>query len=267
MRRVGLIGFGAAGRALAGLIDAGAAGRAELVGVIVRSPDGHQADARRLGLPFVHDAAALLALDPSLVVEAGGHEALRTHVPAILEAGVDVLSISVGALADPATLETLTEAATRGDARLRVPSGAIAALDAISAAAVGEVERVVHVVRKPPRSLLPPEEATEVERSGVARELYAGPARDAAALFPANVNVTSAVSLAGIGLDRTEVRVVADPDVVRNTHEVTVEGPFGRLAFKMENVPLPDNPKTGRIVPLSLARAIRALDEPVVVGG
>jgi aspartate dehydrogenase len=263
---IGLIGFGAVGRDVFDLVNDGAAGAATVVGVLVRDPSAHRGAGTRRDVPFVDSAAALLALGPTLVVEAAGHDAMRTHVPAILEAGVEVLGISCGAFADPETLERVRAAAERGGTRLRVPSGAIAALDAISAAAVGPIERVTHTVRKPPIGLLPPDEAAAVVASGQPRELFAGPAREAALRFPANVNVVAAVSLAGIGLDRTEARVVADPGVTRNTHDVVVEGAFGRLTVTIENTPS-ENPKTGVIVPLSLVRAIRAYGESVVVGG
>lgn len=263
----GLVGFGAVGRTVARLVGEGAAGPVSCVGVIVGHPDRYAADAAALGAPFASDPEDLIARRPRVVLEAGGHAAFRQHVPVLLAAGIDVISISVGALADPATLEEARAAAVRGGSRLRVPSGAIAALDAISAASVGRIDRVVHTVRKPPPTLLDGDEGQAVLAAGVEKVLYEGPAREATHRFPANVNVVAAVSLAGIGMDRTEARVIADPAVVHNTHDVEVEGEFGRLRLRIENVPSDENPKTGRIVALSLVRSLRALTEPIVVGG
>jgi aspartate dehydrogenase len=262
-----LIGYGAVGTGVAAMIRDGLAGPATLIAVVVRHPEKHADAAARLGVPFIADTNALIDLRPDVVLESGGHDAFRQHVPALLAAGIDVISISVGALADPALLAEVERAATSGGARLRIPSGAIAALDAISAARVSGLDRVVHTVRKPPATLLPADEARAVVESGVARILYDGPARAATQLFPANVNVVAAVSLAGIGLDRTEARVIADPAVRHNTHELEVSGDFGRLSVKMENIPSDENPKTGRIVPASLVRALRGLSEHVIVGG
>ncbi len=191
---------------------------------------------------------------------------MREHVEPILRAGVEVLGISIGALSDPALLDALCEAARVGGTRLRVVSGAIAGLDAISSAAVIGLDEVTHTVRKPPAALLPPEEARAVVAGGEPRELYLGPAREAARRFPENVNVAAAVSLAGIGLDRTQVRVIADPGVARNTHEVSVRGAFGTLEIRIQNIPS-ENPRTGRIVAPSLARGLRAYTEQIVVGG
>jgi aspartate dehydrogenase len=261
-----LIGFGAVGSAVARLIGEGAAGPVSIVAVIVRDPALHADDQARLGVPFLTDAAGVVALRPDIVLEAGGHEAFRAHVPSLLGAGIDVVALSVGVLADAGLLAEVERAAAAGDSRLRIPSGAIAALDAISAAAVGGLDRVVHSVRKPPATLLDATEAAEVVRAGEPRILYTGPAREAARRFPANVNVVAAVSLAGIGFDRTEVRVIADPGVRHNTHEVEVEGEFGRLQVRIENIPSDENPKTGRIVAFSLVRVLRGLSERVVAG-
>lgn len=268
-RRVGLLGYGAVGREVCELVradTAGAARAAVIVGVLVRDPGRYTEAAAQQQIPFVDRTEALLDVRPDVVVEAVGHAGFREHVPAILTAGVDVLGLSVGALADPDTYAAVTAAAERGGSRLRVASGAIAGLDAISAAAVGRVDRVTHTVRKPPISLLDADEAAALIAEGRPAELFAGPAREAALLFPANVNVIAAVSLAGVGLDRTEARVIADPAVTRNTHEVSVEGAFGRLFVRIENEPS-DNPKTGRIVAMSVVRALRSYGEPIVVGG
>lgn len=261
-----LIGYGAVGGVVARMIAEGAAGPASLVAVVVRDPGRHQADQARLGIPFLSNAEDVVALRPDVVLEAGGHEAFRQHVPGLLAAGIDVIALSVGALADPEVLAEVERAAASGASHLRIPSGAIAGLDAISAAAVGDVARVVHTVRKPPMTLLDGDDAAEVIRSGEPRVLYAGPARAATKLFPANVNVVAAVSIAGIGFDRTEVRVIADPSVRYNTHEVEVEGDFGRLQVRIENIPSDENPKTGRIVALSLVRTMRGLSETVLAG-
>ncbi len=264
--RLGLLGYGAVGRAVTELVHDGAAGDVTMVGALVRTPERHARAVDRHRFPFVDAVGSLLALGPDLVVEAGGHDAFRAHVPAILAAGVDVLALSVGVLADASVLLEVQAAAEQGGSRLRVPSGAIAGLDAISAAAVGRIERVTHTVRKPPAALLDAAEAARVTADGQPVELFAGSAREAATLFPANVNVVAAVSLAGIGLDRTQARIIADPSITRNTHEVSVSGDFGELFVRIENEPS-DNPKTGRIVAMSVVRSLRAHGESIVVGG
>jgi aspartate dehydrogenase len=207
--------------------------------------------------------AELLAFQPQVVVEAAGHAALKAHGPPVLCAGIDLLMVSVGALADPAVEYAIDAAAREGHAQAIVASGAIGGLDAIASAAVGGLERVTHTTRKPPGSLLPPDEAAQLREP---KELFRGSAREGALLFPESINVAAAVSLAGIGLDRTEVCVIADPSVERNQHDVVARGAFGELRFEIKNVPSDDNPKTGRLVAMSVLHALRRRQASLVVG-
>jgi len=264
--RVGLIGFGSIGSKLGQAIVDGEAGRCELAAVLVRRPEKLGADApAKLGCPVTNDAADFLATAMDLVVEVAGHEALKAYAEDVLRQNKDLLLISVGAFADRQFQERVERAAHDYGRRVYLATGAIAGLDAIAAAAVGGLDSVTHSVRKPPRGLLPPDEAAAVERSGEPRELYRGPAREAAIRFPENVNVAAAISLAGLGLDETTVRVVADPTVVRNTHEIEARGAFGELRVLLQNVPS-ENPKTGRLTVMSMIKALRNLTAPVVIG-
>lgn len=260
--RIGLVGFGSIGRPVARAIAEGAVGPAVLTGILRAHP---QAGGTPDGVPVVDTVEALIATDPRVVVETGGHAALRAVGEAVLRSGRDLLTISVGALADDELLDGLTRAATEAGSHLLVPSGAIAGLDMLNAARLAGLERVRHTVRKPPAALLPPDEAAAVVASGQPLELYEGIAREAARRFPENVNVVAAVSLSGIGMDRTIARVVADPTITHNTHEVEAEGEFGTLRLEVRNVPGP-NPKTGRIVAPSVIRALQRLRSTVVLG-
>lgn len=261
--RVGFIGYGTAARQVEAGLREGRAGAARLAAVLVRRPLSDAPDA------FVtQDREAFLAQPLDLVVELAGQEAVRQHGEAVLAAGRDLLIISIGALADDALRERLEGAARRSGGRLLLPSGAIGGLDAIASAALGGLDEVTITTRKPPDAL-----ATGTEADGKLAEaraepvlLYEGAAREAVRLFPANVNVAAALSLAGVGFDRTFVRIVADPAVTRNTHEVSAKGWFGELRFTIMNIPT-ENPKTGRITALSVLKAIRNLQAPVVLVG
>lgn len=261
--KIGLIGYGQIGRSLHQAVVEGIAGEStEVAMVLVRNrarPVPPIAD-----VPITDDLDEFLAAETDLIVDVGGHEALRQYVLPVLEAGHDLMTLSVGAFADPAFLETVESTARRTGRRVLVPSGAIAGLDMITAAALAPLDSVTHTTRKPPEAFT----AEQMGTSEVPTQpllLFDGPARDGVGRFPENVNVAAAVSLSGIGLDRTRLRVYADPTVVRNTHEVEVVGHFGRLFLRVENTPS-DNPKTGRIVPLSVAKAIRDLSAPMVFG-
>jgi aspartate dehydrogenase len=258
-QRVGLIGFGAIGRRVAGIARERHTQDLLIVGALVRD-----ITRRREGAPpLVADLAGLLALRPVVIVEAAGHDALRAHGAAVLRAGVDLLALSVGALADAALCDALVRAAAEGGSRLRIASGAIGGLDAIAAAAVGGLDRVTHVTRKPASGLLPPDEARQLDGP---RELFRGPAREGVLRFPESVNVAAAVSLAGIGFDRTELVVIVDPAIDRNRHEITAEGAFGSLRFEIANVPTAENPRTGRIVAMSVVRALLDRSASLLIG-
>jgi aspartate dehydrogenase len=256
--RVGLIGLGAIGRQLLELASPDEDLR--FVGAIVADASKPRAPGSP---PVCTTLAALLEAQPDVVVEIGGHSALRCHGPDVLRAGIDVLMVSVGALADPRVEEAVVAAARDGASHAVVVSGAIGGLDALAAAAVGGLDSVTHTTRKPARALLPPAEALAL-REPV--ELFRGPAREGALRFPESINVAAAVSLAGIGLDRTIVRVVADPSVDRNQHEVVAEGAFGTLRFEIRNIPSAENPRTGRLVAMSVLHALRKRQALLVVG-
>jgi aspartate dehydrogenase len=206
---------------------------------------------------------ALLEGRPEVVVEAAGHEALASYGEAVLRAGVDLLVVSVGALAAPGVLDGLLVATGRSGARVTVATGAIGGLDALAAAAVGGLSRVTHTTRKPARTLLSAADAAHLREP---REIFRGTARQAAIAYPENLNVTAAVALAGLGLDRTEVRLVADPGATRNEHEVSADGAFGSLRFAISNIPSDENPRTGRIVAMSVIHALRRRRSPLVFG-
>jgi aspartate dehydrogenase len=253
--RVGLIGMGAIGSGLLRLVRP--EDDVQIVGALVRRPRATSE------VPTFTALSDLLAREPEVVVEMAGHEALRCHGPGVLRAGVDLVILSVGALADPALETEIVAAACAGRTRAIVASGAIGGLDAIGAAAVGGLERVTHTTRKPARALLTAEEAGRLHEP---RELFRGSAREGALRFPENINVAAAVSLAGLGLDRTEVCMVADPNLERNTHEVVARGTFGELRFEIRGIPSADNPRTGRIVAMSVLHTLRRLRAPLVVG-
>jgi aspartate dehydrogenase len=256
--RVGLIGLGAIAHRLVCLLQPD--DDVQVVGAIVRHLDKPRAAWTPRVCATPDD---LLACQPDVVVEAGGHEALRACGPAVLRAGVDLLVVSVGALADPALERLIVEAAREGRSRATVASGAIGALDALASAAVGGLTRVTHITRKPANALLPPDEARALTAP---RELFRGCAREGVLRFPESVNVAAAVSLAGIGLDRTELRVIADPALERNTHEVIAEGAFGELRFSIRNVPTQENPRTGELVAMSVLHCLRRRQAPLAIG-
>jgi aspartate dehydrogenase len=265
VKSIGIVGCGTIGRAL---VAAGANGRlgAPIAGITSRT----RATAERF-LSTIAPAPPFLCLDDlidrsDLIVEAAGGEVVPGLARASFEAGKSLLVISVGALIEHPEILDLSR--SRG-CNLIVPSGAIAGLDGIKSACTGSVDRVTMTTRKPPRGL---EGAPYLIANGISvmdleseHLLFEGSARDACRGFPQNVNVSAAVSLAGIGPDRTNVRVYAVPGLERNCHDIEIEGEFGFLSVHIENIPS-ENPRTGRLTMLSIQRAIQDASDCVRIG-
>ena len=263
--RCGLIGFGTIGRELATAVRTGAAGDAELVGVLVRNPQRAAELSAEAGCLVTADLRALLGAGVSVVVEAAGHAAVRDHAEAILRGGSDLLMCSVGVFADDELLERVHQAARESGRRVLVPSGGLGGLDMISSGAVGGLEEVTLTARKPPRAWVGTVGEELALGSSEKVLLFEGSAREAARLYPQNVNIAAALALSSIGLDRTRVRIYSDPSLTHNTHEVHARGAFGEITVQLRNVPS-SNPKTGAVVSMSMVKALRSLTSPFVVG-
>ncbi len=215
-------------------------------------------------LPAFADLA-LFPERPDLVADCGGHAALRQHGAAILGQGIDLVTVSTGALADVELAIALEAAARKGNARLQLASGAIGALDIIAAANTEGLEKLVYRGRKPPQGWKgsPAEAALDLDNLQQAEIHFTGTARAAAQRYPKNANVAAAVALAGPGLDDTLVELIADPSITRNIHEVEATGPFGTMLFRVEANPFPDNPKSSMLAAMSMVSVIRQRIAPV----
>lgn len=270
--RVAVIGVGSIGRYLIEGIGKGLAGPMSMAAIAdVPGTEPQLIEvAGRAGCPYTTDPLQLLAHTPDLVVEAASQAAVRQYAVALLEGGVDVMLMSVGALADPVLMERIARTAARGGRRVHLPAGAIGGLDVLRAAALDHLEEVTLVTSKPPRALAgaPFFETHPIDLGAITERtvIFEGSAAEAVRLFPANVNVAAALSLAGIGAERTRIQVVADPALDRNVHEVIARGSFGEMRLRVANVPSPANPKTSFLACLSGLATLRRLAEPVQIG-
>lgn len=261
-----LIGFGAIGQALAQELRG--MDRVRLAQVIV--PDLMVEATQALCAQLAPGARVRSALDlnqrPGLVAECAGHAAVQEHVLPALQAGVPCVVGSIGALHDAALLAQLEAAALAGGAQVKLIAGAMGAIDALAAAKLGGLDEVVYTGRKPPMSWggTPAEQLCDLAGLKEPFVFFRGSARQAAQDYPKNANVAATLSLAGLGLDRTQVALIADPTVARNVHQVTARGAFGLLELRLENLALAANPKTSALTVYSLARAIRNAVDPII---
>ena len=210
---------------------------------------------------------AELAEAADVIVECAPAAVFDELARPVVSAGKTLMLITVGGLLEHWDLVALAK--NRG-ARIIVPTGALLGLDAVQAAAEGHIESVRMVTRKPPAGLAGAPYLVEkgIDLSAIDKPLkvFDGTARAGARYFPANVNVAAVLGLAGIGPDRTRLEIWADPTVRRNTHHVVVDADSARFELKIENVPSPGNPRTGKIVALSIVAALRKLVSPLCIG-
>jgi aspartate dehydrogenase len=260
--RIGIVGGGEIARLFLEHGARGELGGAQVVAIAGRSGSSRGAAlAARHGVPFVVGLEGLLAAAPDVVVEAASHQAVRDYGEPLLERGIAVIVLSGGALCDDGLRTRMEQAAARSGALLYVPSGGIGGLDALKAACVAGVDHVEIAVTKPPRAWkgIAYVQALGVDLDALSAPLilFEGSAREGVPHFPANVNIAAALSMAGIGYDRTRLKVVADPALTLNTHYVTIRGRSGTISLKFESVPFPDNPKTAMLAAYSALAAFR----------
>jgi aspartate dehydrogenase len=263
--RVAIAGLGTIGRALARRLVAGLPGLT-LACAAARDHGKAKAwlDETRIACPLVEFEDFPDHAD--LAIECAGADALEKICAPMLAAGKRVMVLSAGALLPRPHLIDLARA---HGGQIIVPTGALLGLDAVAAAAEGTIHSVRMITRKPPRGLEGAphlvKNAISVAGLNAAKLVFAGSAREAALGFPENVNVVAALSLAGIGPDRTTIEIWADPGVTRNCHSIEVDADSARFSLAIENVPS-ENLKTGRITALSVIAALRKLGAPLRVG-
>jgi aspartate dehydrogenase len=266
VQRVAIAGFGAIGKVVAQHLDRGIEGM-ELAAVSVRDTTRAAKAMSGFSRPVPVLPLSQLGDVADIVVECAPAAVLRDLAEPALAQGRTVIVLSCGALLDNFDL---VELARRQGGRILVATGALLGLDAVQAAAVGEISRVQMITRKPPNGLAGApylvENGISVERLNQPKRVFSGTARDAARGFPANVNVAAALALAGIGPDRTMIDIWADPGVDRNLHRIEVEADSVSFTLEIANVPSVENPRTGRLTPLSVVALLRKLSSPLAIG-
>jgi len=266
MLKIALIGCGAIGTAMLELLQDDAGLSVAAIVVPEAAMPAARAAAERLA-PRAAVVASVPLAGIDLVVEAAGHAAIEAHVLPALRRGTPCVVASVGALSATGLAEAVERAAVTGKTQVQLIAGAIGAIDALAAARVGGLETVRYIGRKPPQAWkgTPAEQGRDLDALRSETVIFEGSAREAASLYPKNANVAATVSLAGLGLDRTHVRLVADPAVSENIHRVEAEGAFGSFELTMRNKALAANPKTSALTVYSAVRALRNRVAPLAI--
>jgi len=265
---VGLIGLGSMGSFVAREIM-----RGEIPGILLvaaadirpPSPDLLR-ELRKHSVSLVQSFEGLGNFPIRLVIECANQKVVTECADFFLAKGIDLLLMSVGALVQGSLFSQLTARAEEKGCRIYLPSGAIGAIDALQAARLRGLDEVTLTTRKPPQSLSRIE-GVNLEDLREPRVLFEGPATEAVVKFPQNVNVAATLSLAGLGPEKTRVRVVADPGVQQNIHEIHARGAFGSFEIRLANWPNPDNPKTSLLSCLSVVSLLKRVRGTVQIGG
>jgi len=210
----------------------------------------------------------LINLTPDLVVEAASKVAVEVWAPTALSVAKTVIIASTSAFADGELLARLRYKAKQCGSRLVIPTGSIGGIDALASAAMLPLDEVVHRISKPPDAWRNTNAENLLDLSSLSAQatFFSGSASEAARAFPQNANATVVTALAGIGLSKTVVELVADPLITRNQHTIAARGRFGRLTITLENEPLEGNPKSSELTALNLARLIEEQEASLIFG-
>jgi len=261
LTRIGLLGCGAIGTQIALAIDSGKI-PATLTHVYDNSKDASASLVEKLkNKPIIVENSHLLSSNPiDIIVEAASQDAVKDAALSVLQNKCDLMIMSVGALLDESIYDILSDACRDFKKTIYLPSGAIAGLDGIKSIK-NELESLSLTTTKHPRSL---KGAKFFENSKINLDeinsittIFEGTAKEAVSLFPANINVAALLSLTGIGSEKTNVKIVADPNTDKNTHHIEAAGTFGKMTFTIENFPDANNPKTSRLAILSAIETLR----------
>lgn len=262
--RVGIAGFGSIGKSIAKILDAGVPGL-QLTALGVRDVERARSEYTFANPPVYTDIDHLID-HCDIVVECAPGALLARIAEPVLKAGKKLLILSSGALL---LNEQLVDMAREHGGQIIVATGALLGLDAVTATAEGKINEVRMISRKPPMGFAgaPYVVKNNIDLAAITEPtmIYTGTAREAASGFPANLNVAISLSLAGVGADRTILEIWADPTVTRNIHRIEVDSDEAKLSMEIQNIP-GENPKTGRITPLSAIAALRKMVAPLRIG-
>ncbi|MFC1479823.1 aspartate dehydrogenase [Candidatus Omnitrophota bacterium] len=266
-KTIGIIGCGTIGAELARCAEKALA--RYVAKIVLYDSDFAKSEKLAEKLSNVTIAAGMeeIIAEADLVIEAACGQIVPEVVKAALDKGKDVMVMSIGGLLGS---EDLLEAAREKGVKVILPSGAIAGIDAVKAAKTAGIESVTLTTRKPPKSIKGApylsEKNIDVDTLTGETVLFQGSAMEAIKGFPKNVNVSALLSIAGIGAEKTRVRIIVSPEYTRNTHEIEVKGSAGILTMRTENVPSPENPKTSYLAALAAAASLREYFDTVRIG-
>ncbi len=267
-KTIGLMGCGTIGARLALAVDSGSVANASISGLFdIIDGSARELKTRLKSNPQVYpNFETFVDSEADIIIEAASQQAVKSFGKRIIQSGKDMMVMSVGALADTVFLGELLQLdpVRKGRTKIYVPSGAIAGIDAIRS--IRHIaDSITLTTKKSPKALAgaPFFARKNVSLDNITKttQIYEGSAAEAVKLFPANINVAAVLSLAGIGIEKTKVRILVDPQTTTNQHEIVATGTFGDIKISVNNIPAPENPKTSFLAVLSAIECLRSICE------
>jgi len=232
----------------------------KIVGVFDMNRNGFNIlpDEIKKDIKFFDNFENFINTNADLILECASQSAVREYAINVLKHNKNLMIMSVGALVNKNLFEEIKKNAKERNLKIYIPSGAIVGIDGIKAGMIGEIESVTLITRKNPKSL---GIITNKEKI-----LFDGNASEAVVKFPKNINVAATLSLAGIGFEKTKVKIIADPNVNENIHEIHIKGSFGEILTTAKNLPSPENPKTSYLASLSAIACLKKITSEIQIG-
>jgi aspartate dehydrogenase len=267
MLKISIVGCGAIGSALAESIEEKFKDKVKLEAICDIDESKINSLSKRL-----KDKPKALAIDElvlvsDLVIEAASKDVVEELVKKCIEHNKDIIIMSIGGLIGK---EYLFKEAEKSRTYIHLPTGALCGLDGVKSANEAGIDEVTLISRKPPASLkgAPYLKKKNIDLKTIDKEtvIFEGNAREAIEGFPKNVNVSALLSLAGIGPDKTKVKIITSPEFKRNSHQIKVRGDFGQLDARTDNFPSPQNPKTSYLAVLSCIAALSRILSHLKIG-
>lgn len=257
--KIGIIGCGAIANFLLETVAQQRDSSLQITSILVRNGEKYEQLAKKYGITLHTNVNNFLAEPTDIVVEAATVEAVQQYLPLILPKK-DVVVISIGAFVDELFLQQMEKLASENGRKIYLPSGAIGGLDLLQHAnTLHGVKEVLLTTRKPAHTLTS-------EKMSEEKIIFQGTAKEAIKQFPKNINVAIVLSLATIGIERTQVRVIADPQAQENEHRIEATGAFGSMSLSVTNEPLPTNPRTSYLAALSVLSTLKNLNKTIKIG-
>lgn len=260
--RIGMLGCGNIGTFLLEKVNKESyITNGKIVAVHSRNSEKTARIAGKYGAVAYETVDELLESELDLVVEVATIELVKEEALSVLKKGIPLIISSIGVFADENFLSQVKDTCQKNATHVYIPSGAVGGLDILqSAHALGGLKNVQVITRKPPVAL------SNAEEIITEKEIFSGSAKEAIQLFPRNMNIAIAVSLAGIGSERTEVKIIADPQIEKNMHTIQAKGTFGEFTFEVVNEAMLNNPKTSYLAALSVLASIQEQSGRLKIG-